>query len=222
MKSFEEIRDLAIARKGKDALAVHMPEPPEVPLAEMSDDRLLAVFTRCIFQAGFNWKVIDNKWPGFEAAFHGFDIGRNAMMSDEDLDLHLQNSAIVRNAAKILTVRDNAVFLSDLAREHGTSAARVIGTWPHSDTIGLYDLLKSRGSRLGGVTGQYALRFAGYGNFILSKSVVAALNMAGVIDGAATSKSALKKVQAAFDAWADESGLSHAEISRTLAFSVPD
>jgi 3-methyladenine DNA glycosylase Tag len=222
MMTFAELRDMAVARKGEAALAAHMPTPPETPLADLSDDRLLAIFTRCIFQAGFSWKVIDAKWPGFEAAFHGFDIGRNALMSDDDLDHHLSNTGIVRNAQKILSVRDNAVFLSDLARERGTTAARVIATWSHTDTIGLFDMLKTRGSRLGGATGQYALRFAGYGNFILSQSVVAALNMAGVIDGAATSKGAQKKVQAAFDAWATESGLSHAEISRTIAFAVPD
>ena len=221
MKTFAEIRSIAVARKGEAALLATMPTPPDKPLAEWTDDRLLAEFTRRIFQAGFNWQVVDNKWPGFEAAFHGFDLGRNAMMSDDDLDRHLQNKDIVRNAAKILTVRDNAVFLSDLAREHG-SAARYLGKWPKDDTIGLFDLLKRRGARLGGATGQYALRFAGYGNFILSRSVVAALNMAGVIDGAATSKAAQKKVQAAFNAWAAESGLSHAEISRTLALAVPD
>jgi len=221
MKSFAEIRAMAVARKGEAELAAHMPTTPAVPLASWSDDRLLAEFTKRVFQAGFNWQVVETKWPGFEAAFHGFDLGRNALMSDEDLDRHLRDTAIVRHAGKILTVRDNAIFLSDLAREHG-SAAACIGNWPKSDTIGLFDLLKKRGARLGGTTGQYALRFAGYENFILSRAVVAALNMAGVIDGAATSKSALAKVQAAFNQWHDESGESHARISRVLAFSVPD
>lgn len=221
MKSFAEIREMALARKGEAELAAHMPKPTRVPLRDLSDDRLLAEFTKRVFQAGFNWSVIESKWPGFETAFHGFDIGRNAMMSDEDLDRHLRNTDIVRNAAKILTVRDNAVFLSDLAREHG-SAARHIGDWPVEDTIGLFDLLKRRGARLGGVTGQYALRFLGYDAFILSRSVVAGLNMAGVVDGAATSKAAQRKVQAAFNAWHAESGAPYAVISRTLAFAVPD
>ena len=46
--------------------------------------------------------------------------------------------------------------------------------------------------------------------------------MAGVIDGAATSKGALRKVQEAFNAWHRESGARYGEISRTLAFAVPD
>ena len=221
MKSFAEIREMAVARKGAAELEAALPGPPEVPLAEQPDDRVLAIFTRCIFQSGFSWKVIEAKWSGFEEAFHGFDPGRNAMMSDDDLDAHLKNKAIVRNGQKIVTVRDNAIFLTELAREHG-SAAAYLGNWLTSDAVGLFELLKKRGARLGGVTGQYALRFAGYDNFILSRSVVAALNIAGVIDGAATSKSAQKKAQEAFNAWAEESGESYARISRTLAMAVPD
>ncbi|MDV7142206.1 DNA-3-methyladenine glycosylase I [Tropicimonas sp. TH_r6] len=221
MKSFAEIREIAIARKGEAGFAAHMASAPEPPLRELADDRLLAEFTKRIFQAGFNWSVIETKWPGFETAFHGFDIGRNAMMSDEDLDRHLSNREIVRNGAKILTVRDNAIFLSDLAREHG-SAARYLGDWPVEDTVGLFELLKKRGARLGGMTGQYALRCAGYDALILSKSVVAGLNMAGVIDGAATSKTAMRKAQAAFNEWHAESGERYAVISRTLAAAVPD
>ena len=221
MKTFAQIREMAVARKGEEAIAAYVPDPLQTPLASLTDDRLLSEFSKRVFQSGFNWKVVENKWPGFETAFHGFDIGRNAMMSDEDLDRHLKNTGIVRHANKILSVRDNAVFMSDLAREHG-SAVQFIGNWPVSDTIGLLDMMKKRGNRLGGATGQYALRFAGYENFILSRSVIAALNMAGVIDGAATSKGAQVKVQAALNIWQSESGESQARISRVLAMSVPD
>lgn len=221
MKSYAKIYQAALERKGEADLKAHLPTPVEIPLADRSDPWLLSEFSKRVFQAGFNWKVVETKWPGFEEVFHGFDIGRNALMSDEDLDGYLKDPRIVRHATKILSIRDNAVFFSDLAREHG-SAVAFIANWPKDDTIGLFELLKKRGSRLGGTTGQYALRFAGYGNFILSRSVVAALNAAGVIDGAATSKTALKAVQAAFNEWAAESGEDHATISRVLAMSVPD
>ncbi|WP_068118060.1 DNA-3-methyladenine glycosylase I [Tropicimonas marinistellae] len=221
MKRFAEIHEMALARKGAAELEALLPAPPAQPLRDLPDDRILSDFTKRIFQAGFNWALIETKWPGFEEAFHGFDIGRNAMMSDEDLDAHLKNTAIVRNAAKILTVRDNAIFLGDLAREHG-SAARFFADWPVEDTVGLFELLKKRGARLGGLTGQYALRFLGYDALILSKSVVAGLNMAGAIEGAATSKRAQRQAQEAFNAWHAESGAPYAVISRTLALAVPD
>ncbi|MCP5086971.1 MAG: 3-methyladenine DNA glycosylase [Rhodobacteraceae bacterium] len=223
MKSFASIREAAEARKGGvGALSAILDDYSYArDISKLSDDRVLSELSKRVFQAGFNWKVVENKWDGFEAAFHGFDIGRNALMSDEDLDKHLKNTDIIRHGKKILSIRDNAVFLSDLAREYG-SAANCIGEWPSSDLISLWEIMKKRGARLGGTTGQYALRFLGKDSFILSRSVVAALNAAGVIDGAATSQTARKKVQAAFNSWAEESGESYTRMSRVLAMSVAD
>ena len=224
MQKFSTIRARAEDRKGGaealDALLADA-ESHRRDISKLGDDRVLSEFTKRIFQAGFNWSVVENKWDGFEAAFHGFDIGRNALMSDDDLDRLLKDKGIVRNATKILSVRDNAVFLSDLAREHG-SAAKFISDWPEDNLVGLWEVMKKRGSRLGGMSGQYALRFLGKDSFILSNSVVAALEMAGVIDGPATSKKALAAIQDAFNQWHAESGQSYTRISRTLAMSVGD
>lgn len=223
MRKFADIRDDAAARKGGEAaLAVLLEEADSArDISALGDDRILSEFSKRVFQAGFNWSVVENKWPGFEVAFHKFDTGRNAFMSDEDFDNHLKNKDIVRHGTKILSVRDNAIFLCDLAKEHG-SAAKCIGEWPSSDLIGLWEMMKKRGARLGGTTGQYVLRFMGKDSFILSRSVVYALNTAGVIDSAASSKGARKKVQAAFNDWHAESGESYTRMSRILAMSVPD
>ena len=59
--------------------------------------------------------------------------------------------------------------------EHG-SAAAFFAAYPVSDQIGLMDLMKKRGSRLGGTTGQLALRFMGKESFILTGDVVNALS----------------------------------------------
>lgn len=48
------------------------------------DDRILAGMTRRIFYAGFSSKVIDGRWPGFEAAFDGFDPPACAPASTSD------------------------------------------------------------------------------------------------------------------------------------------
>ena len=139
-------------------------------------------------------------------------------MDDEQLDAHLRNTGIVRNGAKIQTVRDNAAFLMELRDAGG--AGKVLGGWPSQDYIGLLQMLKTRGSRLGAMTGQYAMRFAGRDAFILSADVTARLVAEGVIDKPATSKGAMQKVQDAFNSWAAQSGRSLTEISRVLAFSV--
>lgn len=221
MQSFAEIRRLAEGRKGgASALEELMTDHVyEADISRLTDDRILSEFSKRVFQAGFNWSVVEKKWEGFERAFHQFDIGRNAMMFDEDFDAHLKNTEIIRHATKILSVRDNAIFLSDLAQEHG-SAAKFIHDWPSSDLVDLWAVMKKRGSRLGGSTGQYALRFLGKDSFILSRSVTSALARAGVVDGAVASKTAQRKVQDAFNAWKDESGESYTRMSRILAMSV--
>ncbi len=220
MRSFDEIFNIAAGRHGGAAALESRLGRPETPakLAALPEDRWLSVMTRCVFQAGFNWKVIEAKWDGFETAFAGFDAGKCALMDDAWFDALLQNPAIVRNGPKIATVRDNAVFLVDLRREGG--AGKVLGGWPSHDYIGLLDMLKRRGARLGGGTGQYAMRFVGRDGFILSRDVTARLIAEGVIDKPATSKTALRAVQAAFNDWMDQSGRSLTEISRVLAMSL--
>ena len=81
-------------------------------------------------------------------------------------------------------------------------------------------VLKKRGSRLGGTTGQLALRFMGKESFILTGDVVNALIRENVIDNDRMSKKNLSAAQAAFNDWKTTSGRSLNEISRILAFSV--
>lgn len=220
MRRFDEIFAIAAERHGgAQALEARLTRPrPQAELAALPEDRWLAAMTKCIFQAGFNWKVIEAKWAGFEAGFAGFDVGRCAFMDDDWLDRLLTDTAIVRNGPKIVTVRDNAAFLLSLRDQGG--AGQVLGGWPSQDYVGLLDLLKARGARLGGMTGQYAMRFAGRDAFILSRDVTARLIAEGVIDKPAGSKAAMKAVQAAFNTWATQSGRSLNEISQVLGLSL--
>ncbi len=223
MEPFERIWARAAARKGGDAaLEAELPavkSPAE--LRAIPDDRWLAGMSKRIFQAGFVWKVIEGKWEGFEAAFEGFDPARLAALSEGDIGRLLTDSRIVRNGQKILAVRHNAAFVSELAREHGSAGAFFAG-WPDADFVGLLEVLKARGSRLGGFTGQAFLRYMGRDAFVLSGDVTAALAAAGVIRGKAASKRDMAAVQEAFNAWREESGRPLAHISKTLACSVGD
>lgn len=223
MRTFAEIYARAAARKGGEAalealVAEHAPKSP-AELAATPDDRWLSMMTRCVFQAGFNWKVIENKWPGFETAFHGFAVPINAAMSDEDLDAHLKDAGIVRNAAKILSVRDNAIFLRDLAAEHG-SAARFFADWPDEDFAGLLEVMKARAARLSGETAMRLFRWMGKPSYITSRDVAAALVEAGVVDKPPSGKKDMAAVQVAFNAWSAESGRDLSSLSRVLALSI--
>ncbi len=220
MRSFDEIFALAAERHGGEKALEGKLSPPLTTdaLAAVPDDRWLSTMTKCVFQAGFNWKVIDAKWDGFETAFKGFDPGQCAFMEDDWFDALLQDTSIVRNGPKIATVRENASFLLRLRDQGG--AGKVLGGWPSNDYIGLLDLLKREGSRLGGMSGQYAMRFCGRDSFILSRDVTARLIGEGVIDKPAGSKSSMRAVQDAFNTWMTQSGRSLTEISRVLAMSL--
>lgn len=220
MRDFDELFAIAAERKGgADAVEAQLPSPlsPE-ELAAIPEDRWLAQFTKSIFQAGFNWKVIENKWTGFEEAFSGFDVNRCAFLNDEEFDALLSNPAVVRNGMKLRTVIDNAIFIQELRDDGGIG--KVIGNWPATDYINLLALLKKRASRLGGMSAAYSLRFMGVDSFILSQDVTARLIAEGVIDKPATSKTAQKAVQAAFNTWMEQSGRGLSQISRVLAMSV--
>ena len=225
MRDFEDIFAEAAARHGgpealEAKLATTRPLSAD-QVAAIPDDRVLSQMARHIFQSGFSWAVIDKKWPGFEAAFAGFDPATNAAMSDERFDELLKDTGIIRNGAKIRSVALNAQLLMRLAAEHG-SAAKFFAQWPDEDFAGLLEFLKKNGDRLGGHAGARVIRELGKPSYILSDSVVAALVKEGVVANAPTSKRDLAAVQAAFNAWSSQSGRDLAAISRTLALSTGD
>ena len=222
MKSFDEIFDRAAKRKGGEQellMLSHVELRSTEELAAVPDDRYLSAMTNYVFKAGFVWRVIDNKWGGFEQAFWQFNVQRCAHMSEDDIDTLAKDERIVRNRQKILTVRDNAVMLFELAVKYD-GFGKMIAEWPDEDYIGLLALLKKRGSRLGGLSAQYLLRSAGRDAFILSRDGVAALIDAGVVDKAPTGKAALRTVQETYTRWSQESGLSMSQISRILSMSI--
>jgi 3-methyladenine DNA glycosylase Tag len=223
MKAFDEIWSIASGRMGGDAaleahLADHRSKTP-AEIAATPDDRILASMARHAFQAGFSWKVIEAKWPGFEAAFDGFDLNACAAPSEETFDALLKDTRIVRNARKIASVQANARFLLDLAKESGT-AAKAFADWPDVDFVGLLDLLKARTTGIGGESAMRFVRSLGKPAFITTRDVTAALIRDGVLDKPPSGKKDLQRVQAAFNAWSAQSGRDLTALSRVLAMSV--
>jgi 3-methyladenine DNA glycosylase Tag len=173
-----------------------------------------------VFSAGFVWDVIDKKWPGFEEAFLGFNPKRLLFQPAEFWEKLTADKRIVRNPQKIKSVRENAKFVSDIATEHG-SFGKFLAAWPADDQIGLLDILARRGSRLGGHSGQYLLRFLGRDSYVLSGDVLLCLRDAGVVlSDRGTSKKDALAAQTQLNAWARESGLPLVHVSRICALSI--
>ncbi|MEM8728842.1 MAG: DNA-3-methyladenine glycosylase I [Pseudomonadota bacterium] len=221
MRTFNEIFDIAADRKGGPAALDALLSQPKSArdLSDIPDDRWLSMMAKCVFQAGFSWKVIDAKWSGFEAAFEGFDPSRVAFFHDEDMDRLLSDKGIVRNGAKIASVVDNARMVLDLAAEHGGVGAFVAG-WPVTDHAGLLADLNKRGNRLGGGTAQRMLRFMGRDGYVMSPDVVARLIAESIVTKQPSSKRDMAAVQTAFNTWMEQSGRGLTQISQVLAFSV--
>jgi len=159
--SFDTIFEIACDRHGRAEIEAQITDASPKPaseLANISDDRWLAMMTKCVFQAGFNWRVIDNKWDGFETAFEGFELGRWILSNDDDIATLASDKRIVRNPQKIKSVPENARFIGEIAREHG-GFGQWIAESPTTERNLLLEEMNKRGSRLGAMTGQFFLRF---------------------------------------------------------------
>ncbi len=103
-----------------------MPERPgfEIPprSTPADDNGYLEQMTKAIFQAGFSWQVVNDKWPNFQQAFDGFDVDRVAAYGPEDVDRLLSDSGIVRNGRKIEATISNAIQFQAIGREFGSFA----------------------------------------------------------------------------------------------------
>jgi DNA-3-methyladenine glycosylase I len=84
------------------------------------DDEYFERMTKAIFQAGLNWKMIDNKWPNFEKAFSKFSISRVAKFRDSQIASLMKNEGIVRNEGKIRATIYNAQQAVALEKEFGS------------------------------------------------------------------------------------------------------
>ncbi len=98
--------------------------------------------------------------------------------------------------------------------------------WPGADIVGLWEALAKTFSQMGGNSGPSFLRMVGKDTFILTPSVIGALKHWGALmaTGTAPPKNRQDRalVQAAFNAWAAETGRPLCQLSLILAASIED
>jgi DNA-3-methyladenine glycosylase I len=132
------------------------------------ESALFEAFTLGVFEAGLSWSIVFSKRDAFRRAFKGFDVATVAAMTARDVDRLLQDSAIIRNRAKIQATVQNAramrsasPSLATLARSYETNrkrAPRSITELPTStaQADAFAKQLKSQGYRFVGPTSVYA------------------------------------------------------------------
>lgn len=99
------------------------------------DSGYLEQLTRAVFQAGFSWVVIRDKWPNFVQAFDDFSVDSVADYSDGDLERLLSDPGIVRNGRKVVATIENARTMQHLAGTHGSfhSYLRSLDSLPYAE-----------------------------------------------------------------------------------------
>ena len=192
-----------------------MPRWPKVP-----DDRILSTMAERVFSAGFVWRVIEQKWPGFEEAFLGFEPKRLLFQPDDFWHDLASDTRIVRNPQKIRSVRDNAAFVERVSKEHGGFGKFLAG---------MAGRRPGRADGLSRQAWQPARRqhrpiFPALARLGLLHPVArhgAALRDAGLdIAESPSSKKDLADIQDQINRWAKKTGLPRAHISRILAMSI--
>jgi len=223
LQDFKKIYARACERKGgEQALQQLLGDAPDNDvLAQLSDDRILSAFTKKVFQSGFVWRVVENKWPNFEDSFFNFNIEKILMMPEEMLEKKAADPKIIRNYNKVKTIKANAQMIFD-QQQNGSSFAEFIANWPSDNIIGLWDYLKKNGQRLGGNTGPYALRTLGKDTFLLSRDIESYFRAHKIIDGGLQSKKSLTAIQATFNEWQQQCDYSLTQLSRLVAFATGD
>lgn len=223
LEPFAKILQRAAERKGGEdhlmELAGHSFDDEVV--RQIPDDRWLAAFTKQVFQSGFVWRVIEDKWPGFEEVFFGFEVEKILMIPDELWEQKCKDERIVRNAKKVMSIKANAQMIYEISAEHG-SFGNFIADWPKDDIIGFWNYLKKHGDRLGGNTGPYALRRMGVNTFIISGDNESYFRACKHIEGGVATKKSQAAMQTCFNRWQQETGLDYTQISRILSYSVGD
>lgn len=98
-----------------------MEPPKQIVPTKLAD--YLEVLSKAVFESGMSWAIVEAKWPGFQAAFHGFDPARIANLSPDEIDALTNDPRIIRNRRKIESTIHNAQQMLEAEREHGSFRA---------------------------------------------------------------------------------------------------
>lgn len=99
----------------------------------VTDDRTLFEFlTLESAQAGLAWITILRKREGYREAFHNFDVGKVAAMTEEDVERLMKFDGIVKNRRKIQSAISNARLFIEIQKEFG-SFFNYLRSFFHSD-----------------------------------------------------------------------------------------
>lgn len=221
MREFSEIEAPVIERfGGEQALDKQLKKAKSAPaLKAIPDSAWLSAASLAVFQAGFNWSVVEKKWPRIEEIFHGFNLAYCRFLSDEALEDILKQDGMISHWKKAKSIQRNADFFTQISNENG-GLGNYFSQWKMTEYAQNIRTLQKGGDRLGGKTCQVFLRRMGVDTLVFSNDMVRALVREGVVQKSPSSLKDWAAVSEAVEAWHAQSGRGLNEISQILAFSV--
>jgi len=99
-----------------------VPEGEVIPSRKKpeTDAGYFELLAKAVFQAGFSYKVVSNKWEGITKVFHNFDTSKISRWKDVEILEAMESPDIIRNIRKITAIVDNASRFEELIAEHGS------------------------------------------------------------------------------------------------------
>ena len=132
------------------------------------ESAMFEALTLGVFEVGLSWSTVFGKRDAFRRAFHDFNVGQVAAMTEQDVSRLMQDASIIRNQRKIQATIDNARAmmasspkLAELAMTYETtsgraprSVAELPASTPQAEEFA--KRLKSQGYHFVGPTSVYA------------------------------------------------------------------
>ncbi|KKK40673.1 MAG: DNA-3-methyladenine glycosylase 1 [Candidatus Lokiarchaeum sp. GC14_75] len=78
------------------------------------------VLSKAVFNAGFSYQVVNNKWEGIKEVFQKFDPDTLSNWTVDEISDALSSPKIIRNARKVNAIVSNAKVFLKLLRTHGS------------------------------------------------------------------------------------------------------
>ena len=92
--------------------------PPRI--SPSNDNEYFEMLSKSVFQAGFSFKVVEQKWKDIVESFDNFDYKKVMYWNEEKIHQVLQSPKIIRNSKKVRGIVDNARVFHEVIKEHGS------------------------------------------------------------------------------------------------------
>lgn len=85
-----------------------------------NDDEYFEILSLMIFQAGFNWKLVRERWKELKKILKGFKMADVARFTNKNKQTLLKNPKMIKNERKIEAIVTNAKIFLEITKKSGS------------------------------------------------------------------------------------------------------